>query len=542
MKNLSKIILLICVFTVILFANVPNIDECKSDLYYANGILIQQSKRDARKMWEIKATKLLESNLELRKNIHSYLVAYNHSYGVTSDLFEAFIQKAEAEPGYKVTWEAFKLYVGLKIKKADDLLGMAENTSNSIENYDLTTQIEAYKNSIKNGHGVIVVSHSQGNLFTNRAYEKLEDWMKPYFHNMGVATPAGKVASDGPYVTFDNDPIHHIPGSLDDNIYNQNRYYLYTNALGENVEGLTGTFHTFNYYLGIPVLINNVSVSSNQASEKIKKFILEKIQIHLDASSQWETDQELNKGTEDFKITVKHRFDSSITSMNGIEVYPFAPSKKLYHVKDETGGNGWVKASCGGTEILDYWEEQKDNEFYLIDNIELEKIISLKKYKFSVSIVDNTVSYYIFSPSGTYLTRYEGGGINSIPAYKTYHKYSDIQYKEDINYFQCNKWNPKLYSGTYGSYSFDFGFTIYINDDFSLSSFYTSVKDNSDRRSMEMIDVHYSCNEDTGFTRTGTMQYRYYRYYGSNPLDYVNSIKGTLITNSINYLKTYLGE
>ncbi|MBD3797224.1 MAG: hypothetical protein IE887_05715 [Campylobacterales bacterium] len=145
-------------------------------------------------MWEIKATKLLESNLELRKNIQSYLVAYNHSYGVTSDLFEAFIQKAEAEPGYKVTWEAFKLYVGLKIKKADDLLGMAENTSNSIENYDLTTQIEAYKNSIKNGHGVIVVSHSQGNLFTNRAYEKLEDWMKPYFHNMGVATPADKVA------------------------------------------------------------------------------------------------------------------------------------------------------------------------------------------------------------------------------------------------------------------------------------------------------------------------------------------------------------
>lgn len=41
MKILSKISLLLSILTVVLSANLPKIDECKSDLYYANGILIQ---------------------------------------------------------------------------------------------------------------------------------------------------------------------------------------------------------------------------------------------------------------------------------------------------------------------------------------------------------------------------------------------------------------------------------------------------------------------------------------------------------------------
>lgn len=356
MRFIFKIILFLSLFFVTLFANFQKIDECKSDLYYANGILIQNSKFEAERIWKVKAKELLANNPELRKNIHSYKVAYNHSYGTTSDLFEAFLQKAEAEPGTKVTWEGFKLFIGLKIKKADDLIGLAENVNNSIESYDLTNHINAYKNSIKNGHGVIVISHSQGNLFTNRAYATLDEWMKPYFHNMGVATPAHEVASGGQYVTFDNDPIHHIPNSLDDNLYNENRYYSHTNALGELVEALTGAFHAFDYYLGSPVLVDNVSVSSNKAADKIKSFITEKIQAHSDAPSQWETDQELNKNTKEYRITVKHRFDSSIVTMNGVEVYPFAASKKLYYVDGNI--SGYVKASCGGYLLEDTWVGQ----------------------------------------------------------------------------------------------------------------------------------------------------------------------------------------
>lgn len=368
MRTFLKIVLLLSLFSVASFANLPKIDECKSDLYYANGILIQKSKFEAEKIWEEKALALLSNTPEFSKNIQEYKVAYNHSDGVVSDLFESFIQKTEAEPELKVTWEAFKLFVGLKLKKADDLLGLAESVNSSIESYDLTEQVKAYKDSIKNGHGVIVISHSQGNLFTNRAYARLDDWMKPYFNNMGVATPAHEVASGGPYVTFDNDPIHYIPNSLEDNLVNENRYYSHINALGERVEALTGAFHSFDYYLGSPILINNIYVSTNKAREQIQAFIIEKIQEHSDADSQWVLDNELNKGTKDYKITLKHRFDTTITSMQDIEVYPFNPSEKLYHVIDNTGGNGWVKASCGGEEVFDKWDGQESNEAYLINN------------------------------------------------------------------------------------------------------------------------------------------------------------------------------
>lgn len=372
MKFLFKIILFLSLFSVALSANLPKIDECKSDLYYANGILIQNSKFEAEKIWEEKAVKLLADSQELRKNIYSYKVAYNHSYSTISDLFEAFIQKTEAESGYKVTWEAFKLFVGLKLKKADDLLSLAENVNNSVESHDLTNHINAYKDSIKSGHGVIVISHSQGNLFTNRAYGKLDEWMKPYFHNMGVATPAHEVASGGPYVTFDNDPIHYVPNALDDNLHNENRYYSHTNALGEQVEALTGAFHAFDYYLGSPAVINNVSVSSNQASEKIKIFIIESIQAHAEAPSQWVVNQAFEKNTENYKITVKHLYDPEV-SIGVTKVYPFNKDKKLYHIND---GNitGYVKASCGGEEILDQWDDKKENEAYLINNPQKEKI------------------------------------------------------------------------------------------------------------------------------------------------------------------------
>ena len=38
MKIFIKIILLLSLLTASIYANIPKIDECKNDLYYANGI------------------------------------------------------------------------------------------------------------------------------------------------------------------------------------------------------------------------------------------------------------------------------------------------------------------------------------------------------------------------------------------------------------------------------------------------------------------------------------------------------------------------
>jgi hypothetical protein len=251
---------------------------------------------------------------------------------------------------------------------------------------DLIAQVKAYKDSIKLGHGVIVVAHSQGNYYTNEAYEELDEWMKDYFHMFGVATPANHVAgysvddASAPYVLFHNDFINSIVTALPSNLHDPR-------------------------HSGFPSVEAHDFYESYMKEETSKKmimdFILDKVQAHSKTVSQWELDQELNAGTKDYKITLKHRFDTSITSMQDVEVYPFKPSEKLYHVIDNTpNGNGWVKATCGGKEVFDSWTGQESNEAYLIDNLKKEII---KEYKlFSISrtaievlpVVDYIEDYY----------------------------------------------------------------------------------------------------------------------------------------------------
>jgi len=74
------------------------------------------------------------------------------------------------------------------------------------------------------------------------------------------------------------------------------------------------------------------------------------------------------------------------------KVYPFNASKKLYQVNGE-----WVKASCGGNNILDQWDGKKENECWMIDNVEEEKIRKQelrKLYIFSTCRVQAVVSSF----------------------------------------------------------------------------------------------------------------------------------------------------
>ena len=107
---------------------------------------------------------------------------------------------------------------------------------------------------------------------------------------------------------------------------------------------------------------------------------------HGSEESQWITDQELEKDTCNHKITVKHIHDPSIEM--GEKVYPFNASKKLYQVNGE-----YVKASCGGENILEIWDGKKDNECLMIDNVEEEKIKQEYNYYEEFSMIDELEIY-----------------------------------------------------------------------------------------------------------------------------------------------------
>jgi len=134
-------------------------------------------------------------------------------------------------------------------------MGMNQEMIRQAYEADLGVQITDYKNSIALGHSVIAVAHSQGNLFTNDAYEKATQddgsWRKDYFIVVAVASPATKLLEDNdkdPHIGFDNDLVA-FGGTLG-TTHNPNRSYKYRNALGELVENSFDLqFHSFDYYM-----------------------------------------------------------------------------------------------------------------------------------------------------------------------------------------------------------------------------------------------------------------------------------------------------
>ena len=361
MKYLSKLmgfILFVTVLSVNIDANA--IDECKSDLYFANGIMMKYSSEKAGIMWKKQSRKLI-LDPKISSKIDKVIISYNRKQGILDDMLESFEQIMSNEWG----WKEFSLYFAVYLQEK----GIQEDIIPHVE--DLVKQVKQYKESINLGHNVIVVAHSQGNYYTNEAYDMLDDWMKPYFHMMGVATPADHVAGDGPYVKFYNDFIKFVVTGLPANRTDPNPKHNQTFSI-----------EAHDFYASY--------LAAENTRNDIINFIEEKVINHEKAPSQWETDQEFERNTCNYRITVKHRFDPSIEM--GEKVYPFAANKKLYQVNGE-----WVKASCGGTHILDQWDGKKDNECSMIDNVEKEKIV-----KNTLNIVKFYAKYYYTNPESVY--------------------------------------------------------------------------------------------------------------------------------------------
>jgi hypothetical protein len=353
MKYILKLILTLALFTTTIYAE--KINECKTDIYFGNGVWnsIEDAKYNAIKL----QNKIIKEDPKLQAKYGKVKLQYNWSHGRMIDILETFYQLKEAG---QISEEWFFTFVDELMAKQlsditdEDVKSLREQIINmiiSVEEDEVDKMlVKYYDESFKYSHRVLLVSHSQGNLFANRVHDKINPTeYKNYFANLQVASPASEVkAQKGDYVTGFVDPIiNPIPGSMTSNA---------------DIDFPGG--HKFvEAYLASEDTLTNIT-------DKIKQLL-----VSLDAEpSQWETDQELNKGTKDYKITLKHIFDSSVFMSE--EVYPFASSKKLYQVTDNTGGNGWIKASCGGSEVFDDWTDKKENEFYLINNIEEEKIVA----------------------------------------------------------------------------------------------------------------------------------------------------------------------
>ena len=371
---------IILLYPVISFAS---IDERKIDVYFASGILTNEGNTSANTdllRLEI-ISEIYNGNLNnFDKSIEDVIGAYNSTHGFFRDGFETFFQK--------FGW-----------------IGLSDLFLNGSHGPDLSLQVTAYQNSIKQGHKVLAVAHSQGNLFTREAYIALgqqskDAWMQNYFNAVSIASPMSEDIKYGTTrVDWDNDPVPRIAtlgNSLPWMIPNDIRRVSWTssNPFGvgkpdsnyvnksdiDNIFGSTyfykaeeagidffSNVHAFTFYMGENLRNGNrepVNPFSNQKLKDLsaKTKIIAAIDTQLTAldeiPSQWEKDKEKGCGC-DKRITLKHI--SSPETMNVLV------EDDLFYGFNETSGkvydiNGtYVKASISGTNIIDETADLETN-------------------------------------------------------------------------------------------------------------------------------------------------------------------------------------
>jgi len=217
MKN----IIFILILTILSLEAKP----CETDIYFGNGVWNTQKQgeegRDELKRF-MQDRAITPLSIEDEKNkLYEFKHAYNYSEGTNIDLIETFLQLKESgqiDEGY------FQMIAATLATKdgADSHKEIMDEiryvTTYYEDNVDIMFDI--YKNSSFNQkHNVLLVAHSQGNLFGNKMYTLMNDTQKKKFRMVSVATPANHVAGDGPYVTAKFDyVIGPIPGSLPVNV------------------------------------------------------------------------------------------------------------------------------------------------------------------------------------------------------------------------------------------------------------------------------------------------------------------------------------
>ena len=213
MKRISSVLALIvaCVFATVSHAEVFCRQPTGTVVVFGNGVM--NTHRDAAKSMQklertLRATLSPEAFSELQFDL-----AYNESYGLLNDLYEALKQRIGQANVVVSIWRWLGGREEVPEAVREELLKMATkfDFSTMVGEEDLSNHLALYRNSILAGKKVLTVSHSQGNFFANAAHQILYNGPNPIdslsFGIVAVATPASFVGGGGPYTTLVEDGV-----------------------------------------------------------------------------------------------------------------------------------------------------------------------------------------------------------------------------------------------------------------------------------------------------------------------------------------------
>ncbi len=226
MKILSIIIIALSLCISTSFADDQSSGVCVSGykVYYLNGIFSDPIDRTI----SAHVVKQMIGNSYNGETLTVYVS--NNPSSWNEDLLEVFAQKLEEDP--TLSWQLFFKWVSgsfissaltqalldyFDINYAQEARELIERLA-STSSYSDSTVVDlasTYYSSLLNGYRVMVVPHSQGNLYANAIYNKLnkindsnnQKIDTDAFGTAGAASPANYVATGDGYVTSDTDHV-----------------------------------------------------------------------------------------------------------------------------------------------------------------------------------------------------------------------------------------------------------------------------------------------------------------------------------------------
>ncbi|MEJ2308006.1 MAG: hypothetical protein P8Z78_01665 [Gammaproteobacteria bacterium] len=209
---------------------------CREGIYviFGNGVWNDKEAADSSRRLLNRRLESITTGTDL-EGLITYATAHNPSEGKLLDLLETFEQNAQTN--YSQFW---RYLAGLDLLPdflQNKLIEISKEVNASIVSSNPAVQdhVEKYNVFLSEGNKVVLVAHSQGNLFANIAYLGINSLYIDGFGIVSVGNPDNYVAGGGSYTTLEEDIIiGSVPDSLSANL---------DNFLGINLRDLSG--HAF---------------------------------------------------------------------------------------------------------------------------------------------------------------------------------------------------------------------------------------------------------------------------------------------------------
>ena len=181
-------------------------DNKETVIFFGNGV--KSIKKEAYKSRETIARRLKAILPAEEFEVLEFDLAYNDTHGLPLDLLESTIQilTGNVSRFWRLFWGLEPLPDWFADKMI--LLSTALDKSSLLTTDSLWKHVNTYQTAIAEGKKVVLVAHSQGNLFGNMAFNHLNSREKQSFGMVSVANVDNNVLGlDEPYTTLSNDKV-----------------------------------------------------------------------------------------------------------------------------------------------------------------------------------------------------------------------------------------------------------------------------------------------------------------------------------------------